>query len=107
MFARSYFPMVLVTRPYGVQPGGYVPTGEFDETGIENIRTSLFDSELNITWETNPQFISKGQWFQVYVNGQLRWSGDTTEVTLPGVTGRRLLIHVGGVAPANRDINYA
>jgi hypothetical protein len=107
MFARSYFPMVLITRPYGAQSGGYVPTGEYDETGVEDIKVYRFDTDIVITWHANAQFITAGQWYQVYIDGQLRWSGDRTEVTLPATTGNRIVINVGRVAPENRDVNYA
>lgn len=109
MFPRSYFP-VLFPRSY--YPGGTVAAawaGEFTEQGITGYNALVDGADLFIAWTVDPVLNPPGTYYQLYINNQLKWSGDRTNATIPGLheTNSQLVVHVGKVTEKNRDINYS
>jgi hypothetical protein len=84
--------------------------GEFSEAGIVNPTVRVDDTDLIVSWSVDPATVEAGSdYFQVYVNKRLVWSGPERVAVLPGlnVAGQAALFHVGTVAEGNRLVSYA
>jgi hypothetical protein len=107
MFPKSLFPAHYFSPPT-FPPGVGVWLGDFTESGIVNVSISNIYTDIYITWDIDSEIVTPPATYQVYIDGQLRWSGDVRRATIPGVpSGRDVTVHVGRVAPANRDIDYS
>lgn len=109
MFSKYYFP-ALFSRSY--YPGGVAPVawaGDFTEQGITGYNAFVDGADLFISWTVDPTFNPPGTFYQIYINNQLKWSGDRTRATVPGLheTNSQMVIHVGRVTEKNRNINYS
>lgn len=107
MFPHSMFPAPYFSPPY-FPPGAGAWLGDFTESGIINHKIYVDDTNLHFTWDVDPSVVTSPVYYQIYIDGQLKWSGDVRTATLPGYAGGRdLTIHIGRVAAVNRDVNYA
>lgn len=107
MFPRTFFPPASFVPPYFATGAG-VWLGDFTESGIVNPRISIDGTDIRIAWDIDPAIVNQYVFYQIYIDGQLKWTGDTTAATVPGLpAGRDVLVHVGRVLPANRDVNYS
>lgn len=109
MFPRSFFPRSAF--PAGAYPPGGAGAivawaGQFRD--VPQVDVSLWDTDLHLRWSWTPPPTTFPIIYQVYLNHQLRWAGAATEITLPlgQPPGTSLVLHVGAVAAANRDVSY-
>jgi hypothetical protein len=106
MFPKSFFPASCFVPAY-YPPGAGVWTGGFTEDGILNHVIHIDGTDVALSWGIDPSITSPVA-YQVYIDGVLRWTGSVPRATIPGVpSGRPITVHVGRVAPANRDIDYS
>lgn len=103
----AYFPSTCFPPTYfpGYVPGVVVLVpGTFNEAGITDIRADRFDADMYLTFSTD---WPNGSYYQIYINHTLKWVGTTTRVVIPGVGGGPLIVHVGNVAPENRNADFS
>jgi hypothetical protein len=107
MFPRSLFPAPHISAPLAAAGPPSYWFGGYTELGITAVRIVPHGTEAFVSWVADAT-VPPGVFYQIYINGQLRWHGATPRATVaipPGV-GSTAVLHVGRVWAVHQAVDY-